>query len=84
MSRIPMFDLSSPVVPAWEEFADAPVHSQYRPKRASQKNPDGFFEQCFRCKLPDCQERSRECQVYVETGRFINGKTRRYTRKPLH
>lgn len=84
MSRIPMFDLSSPIVPMWEEFGDLPPRNDYKPKRASKKNPEGFFEQCFRCPLPDCQERSRECAVFVETGKFVNGKSRVISRKPLH
>lgn len=44
--------------------------------RDPRKARDGFYEQCFRCDLPDCYDTSRECLVYKETGRFVSGRER--------
>ena len=62
------------IIPAWEEFA-TPVTPE--PVTRKKANKYMVHEQCFRCTLPDCDESSQKCLIFVETGVSANGKSRR-------
>lgn len=62
------------IIPAWEEYA-TPVTPE--PVARKKANKYMIHEQCFRCTLPDCEDSSPQCLIFVETGVSANGKLRR-------